>query len=224
MYLLRKLSISAKSALAVFITPCLGSLTHLELHNYFSTSDRAAIEIVLRDGASLQSLRINHARSVAASSIYFRKYSQSLPHLKQFGVSFLSPASPAEYDYDLFPAILDFLQDKQYLVTLELVASDCPRAQMGLGFSELCWSFLPRFRRLRGLSITLAASCDIQHCAQLVPRSVNTLTLSGAGLIYPFKITGVSSHTSSLVATSLFSVHFVELTAVLAEKIIFSSC
>lgn len=223
MYSLRKLCLPNFDSFLLLAMPCLGNLTHLELR--ISLPEITPFELILRDGVYLQSLRIQNSPTVATPSIHFRRYSQSLPYLKQFGVSFSSPLSPAQYDSDLFPAICDFLQDRHNLITLELVAPSYSKTQMHLGFGERCWSFLPRFNQLRGLSMTLTSSCDIRHLAQLIPRSVNTLTLSGDILYHLDKgISAVSSLISNLIAvSSLTSYLFVELTTILAEISILSS-
>jgi hypothetical protein len=182
---LRDLRIGGHQHIAPLITPLtMGKLTHLELYRTASYSTVASFpfEIVLRDGAHLESLRAENLQSSQFPSVHFRRYSHSLPYLKRFGISFSSPMSPADYDLDLFPAICDFLRNKSGLVTLELIAPSHPLGQRSLGFGKGCWDFLPILVNLRCLSMTLTDLGDSKHCTQFIPRSVTSLTLLGKAL------------------------------------------
>jgi len=181
---LRDLRIGSRHYILPLITPLrMEKLTHLELYritSYF-TAGSFPFELVLRDGAHLESLRAEGLQSSQTPSVLFRRYSHSLPHLKRFGISFSSPVS-ANYDCDLFPAICDFLRNKSGLVTLELIAPSDPTSQQSLGFGKGCWDLLPTLVNLRSLSMTLTKLGDSEHCTQFIPRSVTSLTLLGKTL------------------------------------------
>jgi len=180
---LKNLRIGSHREIIPFITPLImGNLTHLELNYSPSPPSPFPFEAVLRDGAHLESLRIEEPSSFQTPSVHFRRYSHSLPQLKRFAISFSSPASAAEYDYDLFPTICDFLRNKPGLVTLELVAPNNSKSQKLLGFGRECWNFLTALDHLRCLSMTLTNLDDSEHYSQLIPRSVTSLTLLGLSL------------------------------------------
>jgi hypothetical protein len=153
-------------------------LTHLELYHTspYSTAGSFPFELVLRDGAHLESLLAQGIQSSQTPSVYFRRYSHSLPHLKRFGISFSYPVSP---DGDLFPAICDFLRNKSGLVTLELIGPSNPFSQQSVGFGKGCWDLLPALVNLRCLSMTSTELGDGEHCTQFIPHSVTSLTLLG---------------------------------------------
>jgi hypothetical protein len=159
-------------------------LTHLELYRTtsYSTAGSFPFELLLRDGAHLESLRVEGLQSSQTPSVLFRRYSHSLPHLKRFGISFSSPVSATDYDCDLFPAICDFLRNKSGLVTLELIAPSDLTSQRSLGFGKGCWDLLPTLVNLRSLSMTLTKLGRSEHCTQFIPRLVTSLTLLGKAL------------------------------------------
>jgi len=181
---LRKLRIAGQNYILPLITPLMGKLTHLDLYHptydlFAATSSAQSFEVVLREGAHLESLRIRQSRPSHTPSIHFRHYSHSLPHLTRFSIAFGSPTSAAEYDRDLFPAICDFLRNKPGLVTVELIAPSNLAGHRPLGYDRKCWGLLSAFSCLRGLSMTLTELGESERCAQLIPRSVTTLALTG---------------------------------------------
>jgi hypothetical protein len=176
---LRGLRFGSRHHILPLITPLLmEKLTHLELYRTasYSTAGSFPFELVLRDGAHLESLLAEDLQYSQTPSVYFRRYSHSLPHLKRFGISFSNPVSP---DCDLFPAICDFLHNKSGLVTLELIGPSYPIGQQSVGFGKGCWDLLPALVNLRCLSMTLTKLGDGEHCTQFIPRSVTSLTLLG---------------------------------------------
>jgi hypothetical protein len=175
---LKNLCISAQ--LYSFVMPLVGMLTHLELRCRGISPSATLFELFLRDGVHLESLRIQEASLFQTPSVHFRRYSHSLPHLKQFAISLSHPSSPSDYDPDIFPAICDFLRNKPGLVTLGLIAPRNPVVHRHLGFDRRCWDLLPALNHLRALSITLMDLGDSEHCAELIPRSVTSLALLGS--------------------------------------------
>jgi len=175
---LQNLRIVNQNFILPLITPLVGKLTHLEMYHTRS-SPPFPFEVVLRDGVHLVSLRIEKTPTSGTPSVHFRRYSHALPRLKRFGVSFPPPEVAAQRDYDLFPAICDFLSNKPCLLTLELVAPNHSVYHQGLGYDRKCWDLLPTFNHLRGLSMTLTNLRDSEHCAQFIPRSVTSLALLG---------------------------------------------
>jgi hypothetical protein len=175
---LKNLCIDEPGCIFPVISPLLGQLTYLELRCSQFPLLPFPFEAILRDGIHLESLRIQDPPSSQTTSIHFRRYSHCLPHLKRFGISFKPAGSPLEWDEDLFPAICDFLYNKQDLATVELVAPKHATYQTHLGFDRRCWDMLPALDHLRYLSITLT-NLDSKHCAQFIPRCVTGLALLG---------------------------------------------
>jgi hypothetical protein len=175
---LRGLRFGSRHYILPLITPLLmGKLTHLELYRTASSYPASfPFELVLRNGTHLESLLAENLQSLQTPSVYFRRYSHSLPHLKRFGISFSNPVWP---DCDLFPAICDFLHNKSGLVTLELIGPSNSIGQQSVGFGKGCWDLLPALVNLRCLSMTLTKLGDGEHCTQFIPRSVTSLTLLG---------------------------------------------
>jgi hypothetical protein len=160
------------------ITPLVGMLTHLELYRTPPQLSQPLFEIVLRDGTQLESLQFEGLSICEALSVPFRRYSHSLPCLKQFGISVSLPILTA-IDRDLFPAICNFLSNKPDLIALKLDVPSNSTNHASLGFDRRCWDLLPALDGLRALSISLTRLDDSEYFAEFIPRSVTSLALLG---------------------------------------------
>jgi hypothetical protein len=200
---MKKLHITSQptATLTRYMTPAFtGGLTHLSLTTV-SINNVSSFEIALRYGVNLRSLRIKGFPETPNSQ-HFRRYSQALPFLVEFGI-YLSRISGLNRhpwsDTDFFPSVCDFLRPKAaQLVHLELSAPDSKIDQDKLGFNRgrPCWNMfkanatrfvgsaeLTPFPKLESLSMTLPTG-KRAFSSKLIPKGVTRLSLSGYQILH----------------------------------------
>jgi len=148
------------------------NLTHLDFLGTFP-QDSTALADILNDGHQLESLRLQCVLECSAS-VQFRDYRNSLPFLRHFAISLVGYRIN---DYDLFPAISEFLRGRKQLHTLQLTVPSADYAHRRLGYDANVWGVLPSLTNLKSLSATLPKDVAAAVAMWLVPRSVQALTL-----------------------------------------------
>ncbi|GJE98678.1 hypothetical protein PsYK624_149130 [Phanerochaete sordida] len=150
----------------------LRNLTHLDFLGTFA-ADSLGIAEILANGIQLESLRLQCVLECNASA-QFREYADSLPFLRHFAFSLLGYRVN---DYDLFPAISEFVANRTQLHTLHLTVPSADWAQRRLGYDATVWGVLPGLTGLRTLHATLPKDVAAAVAMWLVPRSVTALSL-----------------------------------------------
>ncbi|OBZ74801.1 hypothetical protein A0H81_05645 [Grifola frondosa] len=148
------------------------NLTHLDFKGMLPPDSRAFADI-FENGHQLESLRLQCMLECTASS-QFREYPTALPFLRHFAFSILGYRMN---DLDLFPAIAQFLRDRNALRTLHLTVPSADWAQRRLGYDATVWGVLPSLTNLRNLSATLPKDVAAAVAMWLVPRGVQALSL-----------------------------------------------
>ncbi|KAI0791127.1 hypothetical protein C8Q75DRAFT_716245 [Abortiporus biennis] len=148
------------------------NLTHLDFLGTFP-QDSHALADILSNGHQIESLRLQCVLECSAS-VQFREFRSSLPFLRHFSISLVGYRVN---DYDLFPAISEFLRGRTQLHTLQLTVPSADYAHKRLGYDANVWGVLPSLTRLQSLTATLPKDVAAAVAMWLVPRSVHALTL-----------------------------------------------
>ena len=148
------------------------NLTHLDFLGTFPPESNALTDI-LANGHQLESLRLQCVLECNASS-QFREHAKCLPFLRHFCISLVGHRVN---DYDLFPAISEFLRNRSQLHTLQLTVPSADYANKRLGYDANVWGVLPSLTNLRSLTATLPKDVAAAVAMWLVPRTVQALTL-----------------------------------------------
>jgi hypothetical protein len=165
------------------------NLTHLDFLGTFE-ADSLGIAEILCNGIQLESLRLQCVLdcNVAAQ---FREFADCLPFLRHFAFSLLGHRVN---DYDLFPAIAEFLRDRTQLHTLHLTVPSADWAQRRLGYDATVWGVLPSLTGLKSLHATVPKDVAAAVAMWLVPRSVQALSLYSLSAGDPLSFVTVSTH------------------------------
>ncbi|PSR77451.1 hypothetical protein PHLCEN_2v7882 [Hermanssonia centrifuga] len=163
------------------------NLTHLDFHGTFP-ADSMGIADILGNGTQIESLRLQCVLECNASA-QFRQYADGLPFLRHFAFSLVGYRVN---DYDLFPAISEFLRDRTDLHTLHLTVPSADWAQRRLGYDATVWGVLPSLANLRSLSATLPKDVAAAVAMWLVPRGVQSLSLHSLTAGDPISFVSVS--------------------------------
>ncbi|KAF8883554.1 hypothetical protein BD779DRAFT_1539533 [Infundibulicybe gibba] len=173
-------TISLNGPVAIFPSEAISirNLTHISFSGLFPAGTQAFTDILI-NGRQLESLTLQCTLGCTASS-QFRSLQSCLPFLRHFSFT-VHGVSRRMIDRDLFPAIGEFLRDRNKLRTLQLTAVD-DMIQRDVGFDASIWGVLPTLTNLRGLTISYPKDLAPGLAAWLVPRSVLALSL---GLTQP---------------------------------------
>ena len=115
------------------------NLTHFDFLGIFPAESQGIADI-LSNGTQIESLRLQCVLECNASA-QFREHLTSLPFLRHFAFSLVGYRVN---DYDLFPAISEFLRDRSQLHTLHLTVPSADWAQRRLG-RNLSYGYSPSF-------------------------------------------------------------------------------
>ena len=163
------------------------NLTHFDFLGIFP-ADSQGIADILSNGTQIESLRLQCVLECNASA-QFRAHLTSLPFLRHFAFSLVGYRVN---DYDLFPAISEFLRDRSQLHTLHLTVPSADWAQRRLGYDATVWGVLPSLTSLRSLSATLPKDVAAAVAMWLVPRGVQALSLYSLTAGDPISFVSVS--------------------------------
>ncbi len=163
------------------------NLTHFDFLGIFPTESQGIAEI-LANGTQIESLRLQCVLECNASA-QFRQHAHALPFLRHFAFSLVGYRVN---DYDLFPAISEFLRDRTQLHTLHLTVPSADWAQRRLGYDATVWGVLPSLTGLRSLAATLPKDVAAAVAMWLVPRGVHALSLHSLTAGDPISFVSVS--------------------------------
>lgn len=172
------------------------NLTHLDFFGTFP-ADSLGIAEILRHGIQIESLRLSCSLECHASA-QFRDNLDGLPFLRHFAFTL---HGQCVNDYDLFPAISEFLRDRDHLHCLQLIVPNADWAQRRLGYDATVWGVLPSLTGLKSLHATLPKDVAAAVAMWLVPRGVTTLSLHSLNAGDPVSFVSVSARSSSSLRT-----------------------
>jgi hypothetical protein len=151
-------------------------LAHLDIGGIFEGD---CFDQILSNGHQLETLRLScELRCVASSA--FRSQADSLPFLRHFAF-WVTDISRGIQDKDLFPALSEFIRNRQ---PLRLLTVGCSNQYFDtLGFNASTWGVFPSLPNLLGLMTSLPsdmAAPMIPLFSWMLPRNLQYLNLGNA--------------------------------------------
>jgi len=151
-------------------------LAHLDIGGVF---DGDSFDQILSNGHQLETLRLScELRCVASPA--FRAHATSLPFLRHFALWVTEVVRGVE-DRDLFPALTEFIRNRQ---TLRLLTVGCGNQHFdSLGFNASTWGVFPSLQNLLGLITSLPSDMAppmVPLFSWMLPRNLQYLNLGNA--------------------------------------------
>ncbi|EIN05199.1 hypothetical protein PUNSTDRAFT_47032 [Punctularia strigosozonata HHB-11173 SS5] len=158
----------------------LGQLTSLRFDGF--ARDAGALAAVLEHGRALETLALELHLDCALSGAFRKAAAQggragALPRLRRFAFAVTAVSGNVPADPALFPALCDFVRNRQGLRWLRLRAPGSLSGQRKLGYDAAVWGVLPSLPGLRGLGMTMPESVAPQLAMWLIPRGLRALSL-----------------------------------------------
>jgi hypothetical protein len=151
-------------------------LAHLDIGGIFEGD---SFDQILSNGHQLETLRLSCELHCVASSA-FRAHAKSLPFLRHFAI-WVTEVARGVKDTDLFPALTEFIRNRQ---PLRLLTVGCGNQYFDmLGFNASTWGVFPSLQNLLGLITSLPpdmASPMIPLFSWMLPRNLQYLNLGNA--------------------------------------------
>lgn len=151
-------------------------LAHLDIGGIF---DGDSFDQILSNGHQLETLRLSCELHCIASPA-FRAHASSLPFLRHFAV-WITEVARGVRDTDLFPALTEFIRNRQ---PLRLLTIGCGSQYFdAVGFNASTWGVFPSLQNLVGLITTLPSDMAppmIPLFSWMLPRSLQSLHLGNA--------------------------------------------
>ena len=151
-------------------------LAHLDIGGIFEGD---SFDQILSNGHQLETLRLSCELYCVASPV-FRAHEKSLPFLRHFTLWVPEVARHVK-DTDLFPALIEFIRNRQ---SLRLLAVGCSNQYFDtLGFNASIWGVFPSLQNLLGLTTSLPSDMTppmIPLFSWMLPRNLQYLHLGNA--------------------------------------------